>query len=612
MTTGGLQYAMSIIDRNFGVGISRARRETQSLDQATNRTNRSVRALGSDGEKSMAGLGDSIKKVAKAWLGWQTINKAIDFGKEIAEVTDKAEKLETKFGLNFGAGGSKQLEEIDKRSKALNLSIDSNREGFIGMATAMNGTGIAGKAQMDIYDGIATASAVMKLNGKDNIDLFESFGNVAKKGIVDFSGFKSEFATKIPGALKIAADAMGVSEKRLKEMMDNGEVSANKFLPKFADQIKSTFQGGLPEAANSMQASMNKKENALTNFWEKASELFGPGIQSLLNSGAQFINWFTDLMVTMEPVGQGIWNIIMALSPLWDALGVVASQFGTVGGNASGLGAILDGIATVISLVATGFGAFIELVAPLAPWLVGIIALQWAWNLALTANPIGVVVMAIAALIGGIVMAYQKIGWFRGSIMAAWEAIKGFAKAIKDYVVNRFKELLSGITGIGKAILLFFQGDFKGAWEAGKKAAGDLVGVDSKKKLINDLAETGKKSGAAYQKGMKEAAANNLADAAKKKPTTPGVDANNKFFDDYAAKTKTDGTIVPGADDKKKKGVSGGGNDGKHITFNIHSFVDKMTISSGNVLGSSPADIKREMMKVFNEIIGDLEVRVNG
>lgn len=609
MVTGGLQYAMSIIDKNFGVGIGRARRETEGLDKATNQTNKDVKKLGDDGKKSMDGLGETVKRVAGAMASFFAIDKLMDFGSHVAEITDHTEKLNTQFGLNFGSAGTKGLEEIDRRSKELNLSIDSNRAGFIAMSTAMNGTKIQGKSLMDIFDGVAVASSVMKLSGKDNEAMLESFGNVAKKRMVDFAGFQSEFSTKIPGAFKIAANAMGVTENKLKQMMENGEVNADKFLPKFANQLKTTFQDGLPAAANSMQAAMNKKENSITVFWEKVSELFGPGVSKLITMGSGFIDYFGDLIVSMEPVGLAVWAIIIALKPLWDSIVNLGSKFGFLNVGASGLASVFNGVALVVEVLANGIGFFIDILAPLAPYLVGLVAITWLWNLALMANPVMIVVISIIALIGIIKMAYEKIGWFRGSIMAAWEAIKGFAGAIKDYVINRFKEMLSGITGIGKAIMLFFQGDWKGAFEAGKKATGDLLGVNSGKKLINDLGTVGKKSGEAYNKGLKEAAENNLKDKAPKQLDTK-TDANSKFFDQYNKSTKTDGTIIPGADDKKKKSVSGSAGDSKHVTFNIQSFVKEMTIQT-NALGSVPADIKREMEKIFNEIVADLEVRVN-
>jgi phage-related protein len=52
-------------------------------------------------------------------------------------------------------------------------------------------------------------------------------------------------------------------------------------------------------------------------------------------------------------------------------------------------------------------------------------AAQWALNIALTANPIGVVVVALAALAGGIYYAWQKSEQFRGGVMGVWEVLKG-------------------------------------------------------------------------------------------------------------------------------------------------------------------------------------------
>jgi len=139
------------------------------------------------------------------------------------------------------------------------------------------------------------------------------------------------------------------------------------------------------------------------------SGMFGPGITKILGYLSRFIDWIGIMVVAFEPVGTAVWNIIMALSPLWNALMGIIGQFGSMDSTSGTLATVLNALAFVVGLVATGFGAFIDLIAPLAPWIVGIIALQWAWNIALSANPIGVIVIAIAALIGAIVMAYQKL-----------------------------------------------------------------------------------------------------------------------------------------------------------------------------------------------------------
>lgn len=122
-----------------------------------------------------------------------------------------------------------------------------------------------------------------------------------------------------------------------------------------------------------------------------------------------------------------------------------------------------------------------------AVWTKIVTGAQWLWNAALTANPIGIVVVSIAALVGGITLAWNKFEGFRKVIFQGWEAMKLFGSAIKDYVINRFQEMLSGVTGIGSALLRFFNGDWKGAWEAGKKATTDLLGINSGSKAISHV-----------------------------------------------------------------------------------------------------------------------------
>ena len=46
-------------------------------------------------------------------------------------------------------------------------------------------------------------------------------------------------------------------------------------------------------------------------------------------------------------------------------------------------------------------------------------------NFALAANPIGLVVVAIGALVGGLIWAYNSFEWFRNGVNKAWDTVKG-------------------------------------------------------------------------------------------------------------------------------------------------------------------------------------------
>jgi hypothetical protein len=127
---------------------------------------------------------------------------------------------------------------------------------------------------------------------------------------------------------------------------------------------------------------------------------------------------------------------------------------------------------------------------------------QRALNLAMTANPIGIVIAAIAALVAGIIYAWNKFEWFRGAVLGVWEVLKGFGTMIKDYVINRFWELINGLTGIGQTLVHFFKGEWKQAWDSGKDAIKNLAGVDSKMNALKQGMELGKKFKEGYNNGV--------------------------------------------------------------------------------------------------------------
>ncbi|WP_280410686.1 phage tail tape measure protein [Nocardia asiatica] len=65
-------------------------------------------------------------------------------------------------------------------------------------------------------------------------------------------------------------------------------------------------------------------------------------------------------------------------------------------------------------------------------------AVQWVLNAALSANPIGLVVVAIAALVAGIVLAYNKSETFRAIVQGLWDGIKTGASFVWDNVLKPF------------------------------------------------------------------------------------------------------------------------------------------------------------------------------
>ena len=63
-------------------------------------------------------------------------------------------------------------------------------------------------------------------------------------------------------------------------------------------------------------------------------------------------------------------------------------------------------------------------------------AVQWALNVALNANPIGLVILAIAALVAGIILLWKNSETFRNIVKGVWAAIKTAIQATASWILN--------------------------------------------------------------------------------------------------------------------------------------------------------------------------------
>lgn len=77
---------------------------------------------------------------------------------------------------------------------------------------------------------------------------------------------------------------------------------------------------------------------------------------------------------------------------------------------------------------------------------------QVALNFVLTANPVGLVVVAIAALIAGLVYAFKHSERFRSGVLAVWSAVKTGVLAAVHAVVAAVKGIGSFFAGFGQGV----------------------------------------------------------------------------------------------------------------------------------------------------------------
>lgn len=222
---------------------------------------------------------------------------------------------------------------------------------------------------------------------------------------------------------------------------------------------------------------------------------------------------------------------------------------------------------------------------------------QWLINIAMSANPIGIVIVAVAALTAGVVYCWNKFAGFRAFILTMWSTMKGFGNIIKNYVIDRFKTLLSGLGKVASAFQKLFSGDFNGAATSALGGIKDIGGVSSAGRALGATKRLANGVSGQYRSNLKKQ--NTVAKATRKKSTisSPSLKGSSEDFEFGAATTKK-------KKGKNKKGgktadeLATGGTRNTSITMNIGKFFDNINVAMNDK--TDTAELERVVLQSIN------------
>ena len=98
---------------------------------------------------------------------------------------------------------------------------------------------------------------------------------------------------------------------------------------------------------------------------------------------------------------------------------------------------------------------------------------QWVLNAAMSANPVGLIIAAIVALVAAVVLAWRNSETFRNIVMAAWNGIKIAIAAVWNWLsTSVFPFFKAALSMIGAAAMWLWQNVITPAWNGIKAVIG--------------------------------------------------------------------------------------------------------------------------------------------
>lgn len=383
-------------------------------------------------DKATKGITGSFGKLTSSFtlgnLAAKGISKAISImNANMGDAIKRADTLNNfpKVMSNLGIGADDAQKSIDKLSdklQGLPTSLDSaagsvqrltSKNGDIAKSTdlflAMNNAVLAGGASADIQ---ATA--------------IEQMSQAYAKGKPDMMEWRS-MMTAMPAQLKQVATAMGyVDADALGEALRDGSVSMDQFMTtisklntegvngfkSFEEQARNST-GGISTSITNMKTAFVRGITSIINSLDKSLESFG-GISGVLSKVGKvgekafkaIGNAITKIMPTVIKIATWIKNHEKLVKGLLVVIITFIATFKTI-----------QTIVAIINAVKTAFTLL---------------------NAVMAANPIGLIVAAIAALIAAFVYLWNHCESFKNFWTGLWDGIKttvsNFVEGFKNFI----------------------------------------------------------------------------------------------------------------------------------------------------------------------------------
>ena len=262
-----VEYILSLRDR-FSTGIRSATNETEKLNGAVGKTQKSISGMGAGLKTAFAAIGGAYVAVdiIKTTAAFEGLKNQLDFASGSAEQ------------------GGKDLDWIRERAQYLGLDLETAAQSFAKFSGAARGTSLEGQGVKDIFDGVAKAATTMHLSAEQADGTFLALQQMLSKGKVSAEELNGQLGERFPGALGIASRAMGVTQAELMKMMQNGQLLSEDFLPKFGAQLRKEFGDSSEVSRQSLSANMNRISNVFLDVKLKIGKYITPIVDIIIKA----------------------------------------------------------------------------------------------------------------------------------------------------------------------------------------------------------------------------------------------------------------------------------------------------------------------------------------
>lgn len=316
-----------------------SRQAATSINGAMGQATTNVARLNTELGSSQALMG----RLGGLLAGALSVGAAVALAKEMSSLNLQLERTSNtlRFASGSGEAYATNNEFLRTTVRALGLDLQSAGQQFASLSAAARGTALEGEGARSIFDAVAKASTVMGLTADQTAGSLLAIQQMISKGTVSAEELRGQLGERLPGAFQTAARAMGVTTAELGKLLEQGALTTDVFLPRFAAQMRLEMAGSVADAANAVQANLNRvktdwaqlvqvvSNSKFTNETLKGIDQFLTALTGTLQKSKEdFKGWGDSIADTLAFVGDAANSAIGVVKAIGNAYGGAAALAG--------------------------------------------------------------------------------------------------------------------------------------------------------------------------------------------------------------------------------------------------------------------------------------------
>ena len=318
-------------------------------------------------------LSNSLKRMFVGVMGTFAI-------KSIVDATVKLDTLQRSMAALAGSesGGQAQLSYLRGEAERLGQSFETIADSYKNLFAAGTGAGWTPTDIQTVFSSVLEAGTVLGSSKQQIGGALLALEQMISKGKVSMEELRRQLGNALPGAMQIAAKAMGVTSEQLQDMLSKG-VASEGFVKKFAATLHEEYGQRATESAHTLRAELERLGNAI--FFLQTALLDGDNMQGIAEaireiahiiSSPLFLKGLNEIGKLVAFLAKNIkliigFAVIIGLRRIWQQLVILRLELLTTTYAAGSLGAAMQLLVggNIIAGLRTITGIFLAWLAPL-------------------------------------------------------------------------------------------------------------------------------------------------------------------------------------------------------------------------------------------------------